>query len=152
MQFNKTAYGRVKTWVLASAEKMSAEDYSFKPVSTVRSYGQMLGHIADAQYLFCSAALGEQNPSPNVEKTKTSKADLVPALKEAFGYCDKAYDSITDASASQTAKFFGREIPKTDLLTSNVMHTTEHYGNLVTYLRMKGQVPPSSERPPAKKK
>src|SRR5215471_7099818 len=71
--FNKGYYARIKGILVASAEKMPEENYSFKPVDTVRSYGQLVGHVADAQYLFCSMALGEKNPAPNIEKTKTSK-------------------------------------------------------------------------------
>ncbi len=144
--FTKFAYGRVKGLLLASAEKVPEENYSFKPVDTVRSYGQIIGHLADAQYLFCSVALGENNPAPKIEQTKTSKADLIAALKEGFAYCDKAYDSMTDATGSQPVKLFGNDAPKLGVLTVNNMHNMEHYGNLVTYMRMKNIVPPSSEQ------
>jgi len=147
--FNKYAYGRLKDILLRSAEKMPEENYSFKPTDTVRSYRQIVGHVADAQYLFCSIALGEKNPAPKVEQTKTSKADLVAALKEAFAYCDKAYDGMTDASATQMVKLFGNDAPKLGVLTVNNMHSMEHYGNLVTYMRLKNIVPPTSEQAPA---
>ena len=152
--FNKYMYGRVKDILLRSAEKMPEENYSFKPVDTVRSYGQIVGHVADAQYGFCSIALGEQNPALKIEQTKTSKADLVAALKDAFAYCDKAYDSMTDASATQMVKLFANDAPKLGVLTVNNMHDLEHYGNLVTYMRLKNIVPPSSEQasPPQPKK
>src|ERR1700757_5062566 len=146
--WNKIAYTRVKGIVVRSAEKMPEENYSFKPVDTVRSYGQIVGHLADAQYLFCSIALGEQNPGLKIEQTKTSKADLIAALKTAFAYCDKAYDGMTDASAVQMIKLFGNDAPRLAALTVNNMHDLEHYGNLVTYMRLKGIVPPSSEAPP----
>ena len=154
--FNKGAYGRTKDVLLRSAEKMPEENYKFKPTEAVRSYGQVVGHVADAQYLFCSIALGEKNPAPKIEQTKTSKADLIAALKEAFAYCDKAYDGMTDASAAQMVKLFGNDAPKLGVLTVNNMHNLEHYGNLVTYMRLKNIVPPSSEQasqppPPPKK-
>jgi uncharacterized damage-inducible protein DinB len=144
--FNKAAYARIKGIMLASAEKMPEESYGFKPVDTVRSYGQLVGHLADAQYLFCSIALGEKNPGLNIEKTKTSKADLIAALKEAEAYCDKAYDTMTDAAGAQTVKLFGNDAPKLDVLVVNNMHNMEHYGNMVTYMRIKGIVPPTSEQ------
>src|SRR5271165_1386037 len=152
--FNKYAYARVKDILLRSADKMPEENYSFKPIDTVRSYGQIVGHVADAQYMFCSIALGDKNPGPKIEQTKTSKADLIAALKDAFAYCDKAYDGMTDASATQMVKLFGNEAPKLGVLTVNNMHNMEHYGNLVTYMRMKNIVPPSSEpaSPPQPKK
>ena len=154
--WTKLAYTGVKNTLLATAEKMPESDYSFKPTETVRSFGQVLGHVADAQYLFCSAAMGETNPAPNIEKTKTSKADIIAALNAAFAYCGKAYDSMTDASGAQTVKLFGRDTPKLSVLTVNNMHNMEHYGNLVTYMRLKNIVPPSSDPdfhalPPPKK-
>jgi len=151
---NKRGYERTKGILLRAAEKMPEENYSFKPADTVRTYGQIIGHLADAQYLFCSTASGEKNPDLKIEKTKTSKADLVAALKEGFAYCDKAYDSMTDAEATQNVKFFGNEVPKFAALSINIGHNMEHYGNLVTYMRIKGVVPPTSEQqgaPPAQK-
>jgi uncharacterized damage-inducible protein DinB len=153
--WNKFAYARVKDVLMKSAEKMPEENYSFKPVETVRSYGQIVGHVADAQYAFCSIALGEKNPALDIEHTKTSKADLIAALNTAFAYCDKAYDGMTDATAVQTVKLFGSDAPRLSALTVNNMHDLEHYGNLVTYMRLKNIVPPSSEQQapaqPAKK-
>ena len=146
--FNKFAYGRVKDILLRSAEKVPEENYNFKPTEAVRSFGQIVGHVADAQYLFCSIALGEENPAPKIEQTKTSKADLIAALKDAFAYCDKAYDGMTDASATEMVKLFGGDTPKLGVLTVNNMHNMEHYGNLVTYMRLKNIVPPTSEPAP----
>jgi uncharacterized damage-inducible protein DinB len=146
--FNKRAYGQVKVWLLGSAEKMPEENYNFKPTDAVRSFGQVVGHVADAQYLFCSVVLGEKNPALKIEQTKTTKADLIAALKDAFAYCDKAYDGMTDASAVQLVKFFGGDTPKLSVLTVNLAHSAEHYGNIVTYMRLKNIVPPSSEPAP----
>lgn len=145
---NKMGYARMKDILSRSADKMPEENYSFKPTDSVRSYGQVVAHVADAQYLFCSAALGEKNPGLDIEKTKTSKADIIAALKTAFAYCDKAYDSMTDASGAATVKFFGGDMPKSTVLMINNMHNMEHYGNLVVYLRMKNIVPPTSEQNP----
>jgi uncharacterized damage-inducible protein DinB len=147
--FNKFAYARLKTILVSSAEKMPEGNYTFKPTDSVRSYGQIVGHVADAQYMFCSVALGEKNPGLKIEQTKTTKADLVAALKVAVAYCDKAYDSMTDASGSQMVKLFDMDLPKLGVLNINNMHDMEHYGNLVTYMRLKNIVPPTSEQPPA---
>jgi uncharacterized damage-inducible protein DinB len=152
--WNQYMYTQLTGIVLRSAEKMPEENYGFKPTDSVRSYGQILGHIADAQYAFCSIALGEKNPMPKNEQTKTSKADLTAALKEAFAYCGKAYEGLTDASAAQPVKMFGADSPRLGVLIVNSTHTVEHYGNLVTYMRMKNVVPPTSEAgsvPPPKK-
>jgi uncharacterized damage-inducible protein DinB len=147
--FNKFEYLRLKTTLVASAEKMPEENYNFKPTDSVRSYGQIVGHLADAQYTFCSVALGENNPGLKIEQTKTTKADLVAALKDAVAYCDKTYDGMTDASGAQMVKLIGMDMPKLGVLNFNNMHAMEHYGNLVTYMRLKNIVPPTSERAPA---
>ncbi len=138
-------YSGARRLVLRSAEKTPEEFYGFKPVEGVRTFGQILGHAADSQYTFCSIALGEKNPAPQVEKNKKTKAELIAALNEAFAYCDKVYAGLTDASAAQMVKVFGADMPKLGVLTINSLHTTEHYGNLVTYMRMKNLVPPTSE-------
>lgn len=142
----KFLYTMVKNNIVRSAEKMPEANYSFKPTPEVRSFGQLIGHVADSQYLFCSAVLGKPNPAPGIEKGKTAKADLVQALKDAFAYCDAAYDGLTDAQAGALVKFFGADQAKTTVLAFNTAHDNEHYGNIVTYLRMKGIVPPSSEQ------
>ncbi len=141
----KFLYTNIKGNLLRAAEKMPEENYSFKPTPDVRSFGQLVGHVADAQYLFCSGVLGEKNPAPGAEKGKTAKADLVQAMKDGFAYCDKAYDGMTDAQAAQTTKLFGRDQTKMTLLSFNTAHDNEHCGNIVTYMRLKGLVPPSSE-------
>src|SRR5258708_20769134 len=98
--------------------------------------------------MFCADTLGEKHPGLKIEQTKTTKADLVAALKDAVAYCDKAYNTMTDASGSQMVKLFDMDLPKLGVLNINNMHDMEHYGNLVTYLRLKNIVPPSSQQPP----
>jgi uncharacterized damage-inducible protein DinB len=131
--------------VVHAAEKMPEENYSFKPTPEVRSFGQLVGHVADANYMFCSQASGEANPSKDIEKTKTSKADLVAAVKEAVAFCSKSFDGMTDAKGSETIKMFGFNLAKLTVFSLNTAHTDEHYGNMVTYMRLKGIVPPTSE-------
>jgi uncharacterized damage-inducible protein DinB len=142
---NRHLYGGVRQILVRTAEKMPEANYGFKPTEGVRTFGQIVGHAADAQYAFCSVVLGEKNPSPKIEKTKTSKADLVAALGDAVAYCDRAHASITDKSGSETVKLMGGDMPKFGVLTVNSIHSIEHYGNLVVYLRMNGIVPPTSD-------
>ncbi|HEX2777092.1 MAG TPA: DinB family protein, partial [Candidatus Acidoferrales bacterium] len=135
--------------VVGAAQKMPEENYSFKPTPEVRSFGQLVGHVADASYSFCSQAIGEAAPVKDIEKTKTSKADLVAALKDGVAYCNKAFDTMTDAKGSEMIKLFNFKIAKLTVFSINTAHTDEHYGNMVTYLRLKGIVPPTSETQPA---
>lgn len=141
----KSTWTQIKGYVARAADKMPEDQYSFKPTPEVRSYAQLIGHIADAQYMICGAAKGEQKML-GIEKSKTGKAELVAALAESTAYCDAVYESLTDAGGAEMVKMFGRERSRMGALNLNVAHDYEHYGNLVTYLRMKGLVPPSSER------
>src|SRR5712672_1530614 len=146
--YPKMVQKQVTVWIERAAEKMPEEEYEFRPDPAVRSFGQILGHIADADYLFCSSVLGESNPSPNIEKTKTTKAELTSALRDAFAYCNRAYSALTDENAHETVKAFGQERNRLGVLWFNASHNLEHYGNLVVYMRTKGIVLPSSEPKP----
>jgi uncharacterized damage-inducible protein DinB len=141
---NRRVYKSLKAILLRTAEQVPEEKYSFKATDAVRSFGQIIGHLAEAQYRFCALVLGEESPRVSNEKDKTSKADLITALKNTFSYCDRAYDGLTDASATQMVKLWG-ETSKLGALTLNNMHITTHYGNLVTYMRLMNIVPPSSD-------
>jgi uncharacterized damage-inducible protein DinB len=139
-------YGYVTGVILKSAEKMPEDQFGFKPTPEVRSYGQILGHIANANYRMCGMAAGEKPNETDFEKT-TAKADLVKALTDAFAYCNKVTASINDTTGTEKVKFFGdMDRTKLGVLNFNVAHNLEHYGNLVTYMRLKGIVPPTSER------
>lgn len=147
----KGVYGYISGMVVAAAEKMPEENYSFKPTPDVRSFGQLVGHVADSQYYFCATATGEPPQMKNIEKTKTTKADLVAALKDAVAYCEKAYAGMTDATGAQMTKMMNFDLAKTSVLSVNTAHMDEHYGNMVTYMRLKGIVPPSSEKQSSEK-
>lgn len=142
----KTVEGYIKD----SADLMDEAGYSFKPVDSVRTFGAILAHVTGANYEYCSSVKGEKSPhgEADFEKTLTKKADIVKALNESLAYCDAAYDAATDASIAQLAPsaFGNRQSPKASALIGNVAHLNEHYGNLVTYFRIKGIVPPSSRR------
>jgi uncharacterized damage-inducible protein DinB len=131
--------------VVGAAEKMPEASYSFKPTPEVRSFGEIVGHTADAQNMFCAVAAGEKPPATGIEKSKTSKADLVQAVKDAAAYCDKVYSGMTDDHAAELVTMFGRQMSKLTVMSVNTAHLDEHYGNLVTYMRIRGLVPPSSE-------
>jgi uncharacterized damage-inducible protein DinB len=136
----------VKGFIVDSAKEMPEADFAFKPTPEVRSFGQIIGHVADANYAICSTVLGEKNPSPGIEKSKTAKADLEVALAGSYDYCERAYN-LPDKDTGMKIKLFGHENTRLGALLVNLTHNWEHYGNLVTYLRIKGHVPPSS-RPP----
>lgn len=136
-------------YIIKSAEQMPEASYSFKPTPEVRSFGQLIGHVAGAQYMYCSAAMGDKPASEgDIEKTKTSKADLVAAIKASTEYCKRAYMQ-TDVAARAMTKVFGEDRSRLYALVGNASHNSEHYGNIVTYLRMNKMVPPSSQPAPS---
>jgi len=141
---SKFFYAMAKDDVLRTAEKVPEEIYSFKPTPEVRTFGQLIAHEADGQYELCSPVTGK-TVDKGIEKNVKGKAALIAALKEAFAYCDAAYASMSEADAVSTVSFFGQKITKIAVMDFNTAHTNEHYGNLVTYMRLKGIVPPSSE-------
>jgi uncharacterized damage-inducible protein DinB len=141
----KGTYERVKKFLIASADLVPPADYAFKPTPEVRSFGQLIGHVADAQYMFCSAAKKEAHPKKeSIEKTATTKDALKKALADAFAYCDAVYAASTDAALTTPVDLFGGKMTKFAALDINTAHNNEHYGNIVTYLRLKKLTPPSS--------
>jgi len=139
----------VTGYLVQSAQDMPAEKYGYKPTPAVRSFGEIIGHVAGSQEMFCAVALGEKPPAEDaVEKTAKSKEALIAALKASNDRCQKAYAMSEETAAAMTDVFGGRQ-SKLYVLIVNTTHDNEHYGNLVTYLRMNGMVPPSS-RPRAR--
>jgi uncharacterized damage-inducible protein DinB len=149
----RRSYDIIKGYIVKAAAKMPEEHFAFKPTPEVRSFGQVVGHIADANFVICSMVAGEKppmggfEPASSIEQTKKTKADLSKALSDSFAYCDKVHSGMTDAGGAAIIKtFVGSEMAKLSFLEFNTHHDFEHYGNLVTYMRLKGLVPPSSER------
>jgi uncharacterized damage-inducible protein DinB len=131
-----------------ATEAMPDAKFSFKPVDTVRTYGQIVAHVAGANYIFCAAARGEKSPyaEDHFEKSTTTKAAIAKALADSIAYCDAAYKALDDRRAAEmvAAAFGNGKSARASALIGNTGHVQEHYGNLVTYLRINGIVPPSS--------
>jgi hypothetical protein len=139
----KTSYNAIKGYLTRAAAAMPEENYSFKPTPDIRSFGALMAHIADHQVRFCSQARGAaRKGSPDL----TKKAELVAALADSFKECDAAWDSITDANASEMVG----QRSRLGTLLVDVIHSNEEYGYMAIYFRMKGIVPPSSDRSGAK--
>ena len=137
--------------LIEAADAMPATDYSFKPTPQVRSFAELIGHVAFANFYICSMAKGEPMPTMvNFERTITDKPGAVKALGDALNYCDGTHKETTDANANQPVKVSGPggqgQSTRALVLMFNVTHNNEHYGNVVLYLRLKGIVPPSTAR------
>ena len=140
----KAAYERLKTNLIKAAEKMPEADYNFKPTPEMQSFGERIAHIA-GQTGNCSALTGERKPNP--AQGKTSKADIVAALKTSFEACDAAWAAMNDTTAMEmVAGRGGQQSPKIVMLIGNNMHIQEMYGYISPYMRLKGVVPPTSDR------
>jgi uncharacterized damage-inducible protein DinB len=142
--------------LIEAAEAMPAADFAFKPTPQIRSFAELLGHVASTNNYFCSMAKGEPPPSTvNFERTVTDKAAVVKALGDALNYCDGVYKETTDANANQAVKLAGPggsgQSTRALVLVFNTTHNNEHYGNVILYLRLKGIVPPSTARVQQKK-
>jgi uncharacterized damage-inducible protein DinB len=134
-----------RDFVTAAAAEVPESMYSFRPTPDVRTFGQLIGHIAGSQYQYCAIALGEKPPGEDaIEKTATTKAALVAALKQSNDYCARAY-KITDAAGATSVDLYGEKRTKVFALLENATHDNEHYGNIVTYMRINKMVPPSSK-------
>jgi uncharacterized damage-inducible protein DinB len=142
------AWTSAKVNVRKSADVMPEAKYGFKPVDGVRTFGALLAHVAGASYEFCAAAKGEKSPhsEDEFEKSAKTKADIVKALDGAIAYCDDVYKTLDDAKVAQVVPgaFGGPASARAASLIGNTTHFQEHYGNIVTYLRINGLVPPSS--------
>jgi uncharacterized damage-inducible protein DinB len=136
-------YNGNKDTITRAAAKMTEADYAFKPTPEVRTYGQIIGHIADTNVLICSMVSG--SGKKNDASKLTSKAELSAALKASFDECDKAFDSVTEANAAEVIGQGFLKRTRLNLLQFNTMHNNEMYGYASVYLRLKNIVPPSSE-------
>ncbi len=148
--FLQGQYATLKRNLTGAAEKMPAEHFSFRPTPEVRTYSELFAHTIDTQIFFCNLVKGGTNPiaGKNLEKTVTDKAGVVQMVKDGFAYCDDVFASLSDEKLA-TMIVVGtapntRQTASGTQLTMVVVHGNEHYGNIVTYMRMKGIVPPSS--------
>jgi len=144
----RQSYALVKNSLIKAADRMPAEDYSFRTTPKVRTYAEMIDHVAGAQLLMCQVVTGEMTTDKaKFPPPKTDKAGLVASLKASFDYCDPVYASMTDKAGAAQVTWFRWKMSKLGLLNWNIAHDNEMYGIIGAFLRIKGLVPPSSDRP-----
>ena len=148
----KAMHAMIHRDLAESAENMPADEYAFRPTPQVRTFGQIIGHLVDANFFFCSQVAGEKSPATADYEQVTDKALLVKALNDSLVYCDRVYAATTDAKfiqPMQIAHVVGTGSTDTlrgAVLMYNIAHNNEHYGSLAVYMRLKGHVPPSTAR------
>lgn len=144
----RRAYNGMKLNLTEAAQKFGDADYGFRPAPEIRTFGGQLAHVANSQFGACAAVRGEANPNQgqNLEQTKTTRADIIQALADSFTFCDPAFATLTDQSAAELVRQGMNEASRGGILSNLIAHGNEEYGILTVYLRLKGLVPPSTER------
>lgn len=128
-----------------ATSSMSEEDYAFRPTPDVRTFGQIIAHIAENNYFFCAVANGDSVPPVrDIEKTTAAKAEIERALTESDAYCAGVFASMTADKARGMVQFGRSRHPAMAVLMFKSFHNSLHYGNVITYMRLRGKVPPPS--------
>jgi uncharacterized damage-inducible protein DinB len=140
----KTMYEGLKGFITKAAAMVPEDKYTYQPTKEVRTMGQLFGHIANANGMICNAASGTTGAKPADAEKLPTKAEIQKALAESFATCDSAFKAVTAANAHETVTLFGQTHTRIGTLAFNNAHDYEHYGNIVTYMRINGMVPPSS--------
>ena len=144
----RRSYNTMKMNLTETAQKFDEATYMYTPSKDIRGFGAQLAHVANSQFNACAAARGEANPhqGTNLEKTKTTRADIIQALADSFAFCDPVFANLTDQSATELVRQGQNEVARGSVLTNLIAHGNEEYGILTVYMRTKGMVPPSTER------
>ena len=139
-------FTQISGLIMRSADKIPENLWSYQPTPIVRTVGQLFAHIADGSNHICARAVDGKASTESVEKTAKTKTEIVAALKKEFAACEADYANMTPQSALQVVDV-GGGVKRTRIaeMDYEVAHTWEHYGNLVTYMRLNDIVPPSSE-------
>jgi uncharacterized damage-inducible protein DinB len=141
----KKAWEHERDYIMDAAVEVPESTYAFRPTPDVRTFGELIAHLAGAQDAFCAEALGEKPPAEDaVEKVAKSKAALIEALRKSNDHCARAY-AQSDADAAKPVNPSEGDASRFSTLIGNTTHDSEHYGNIVTYMRMNHMVPPSSK-------
>jgi len=138
--------GNIHDVFAVASDAMSEADFAFTPAKDARSFAQLLAHVAESNYQFCSTAMGEKSPVADVEKTKTTRAEVRQVLTESFEYCDRAFATMNDeTNAKAMREFRGHQFPALAVLNYRNYHALLHFGEAITYMRLRGKVPPTIE-------
>jgi len=141
------SYAGVKANILKSADKMPAEDFSYKPEPDIRTYARVINHISETQFRYCGTVNGKAAADlPKVPAETADKAAIVESLKASFVECDKAYAALTDQNLADSFTAGPVKRSRIGMMWGNVSHDNEQYATLALYLRLKGIAPPSSEK------
>jgi len=141
------SYAGLKANILKAADKMPAENYSYRPTPEVRTFARVLNHVSEAQLRSCGTINGTAPEARyQVPPETADKPTIVAALQASFAECDKAYAALTDDNILQMFTIGPVTRTRIGYAWGNVSHDNEQYATLALYMRLKGIVPPSSEK------
>ena len=140
----KASHDTVKNYITRAAAQVPEDKYKYQPTKDVRTMGQLFGHIANAGAMICGTASGMKADSSSDAEKLATKAEIQKALEASFAACDHSFSMITAATANEPVTLFGQKHTRIGAMAFNNAHNFEHYGNIVTYMRLNGMVPPSS--------
>jgi len=131
-------YDFVRDQILRIAREAPEELYAYQPSDDALGFGQLIGHLANAAFAFCSVAMGEPSPNSTDWELVPEKTRLVVALEDGYAYCDRVHRDIRATSLGDQVELFGQRGTRIWVLVFNATHNWEHYGNLLVYLQVNG--------------
>jgi hypothetical protein len=138
-------YARQAKLIVAAAELMPADKYSYKPTPEQLSFGRIIAHVAQSNTGLCAMLSGTPATPPKVAETDP-KDTLIAALKASFDSCDKTFAALQDSQLGDTITFFrGAKVPRARALIEITGDLEDHYSQMAGYLRLNGILPPSAQ-------
>lgn len=141
----KMLFQRDEKNMIAAAEEMPENKYSYHPTAGQWTFGKLVSHIAQSNGGLCGALSGTTAPAAVHVSPTASKADLVAGLKASFQFCGPALNGLTDAKLGETATVFHRTMPRAMPLLMLTSDLADHYSQMAAYLRLNGMLPPSAQ-------
>jgi len=131
--------------LVAAAEAMPADKYSFKPTPAQMSFGQLMLHVSGSNEFMCATIAGTKAPQQAKLAPTASKDSIVARIKQSFDYCTTTLASVDDSKMGDMVPFFGgRKISRGGAMVSLVGDWSDHYGASAIYLRLNGILPPTA--------
>ncbi len=145
--FVKAGVARYQKNMVAAAEAMPAEKYSFKPSPEMNSFGHLVMHIAQSNNTFCAKISGQAAPEAKIAESDP-KDKLVAMMKDSFAFCSTALANVDDSKLGEQLMLFGnRPISRGGALVALGGSWTDHYATEAIYLRLNGILPPTAQPP-----
>jgi uncharacterized damage-inducible protein DinB len=132
---------------VAAVEAMPADKFNYKPTSDQRTFGQLVVHMAETNYLLCSKVTALSAPKVEEVKDSDPKDKLVAALKASFDFCSDALAKMDDSKLAETTEGFGgKQVTRAWLSLILAGAWDDHYAETAMYLRLNGVLPPTAKK------